>query len=71
MFECLCVCVCVYISSWTIYVYICICMNIDTIYIYSLEVFTSTQADRLSPEIERQQVSSSLQNSSQYSGRSQ
>ena len=36
-----------------------------------LEFFTSAVADGLSLEFEWQQVSSSLQNSSQYSGRSQ
>ena len=41
------------------------------IIIYSLELFTSALADRLSLESEWQQVSSSLQDSSQYSGRSQ
>ena len=35
-----------------------------------LEFFTSALADSLSLEFEWQQVSSSLQNSSQYSGRS-
>ena len=39
------------------------------IIIYSLEYFTSALADGLSLEIEWQQVSSSLQDSSQYSGR--
>ena len=42
---------------------------IVTIIIYSLEFFISVLADGLSLEIERQQVSSSLQDSSQYSGR--
>ena len=41
------------------------------IIIYSLEFLTSTLADGLSLEFEWQQVSSSLQDSSQYSGRSQ
>ena len=41
------------------------------IIIYSLEFFTSALADGLSLEIEWQQVSSSLQDSSQYSGRFQ
>ena len=41
------------------------------IIIYSLEFFTSTLADVLSLEIEWQQISSSLQDSSQYSGRFQ
>ena len=41
------------------------------IIIYSLEFFTSVLADGFSLEFERQQVSSSLQDSSQYSGRSQ
>ena len=41
------------------------------IIIYSLEFFTSALADGLSLEFECQQVSSSLQDSSQYSGRSQ
>ena len=36
-----------------------------------LEFFTPALADDLSQEIEWQQVSSSLQDSSQYSGRSQ
>ena len=41
------------------------------IIINSLELFTSVLADGLSLEIEWQQVSSSLQDSSQYSGRLQ
>ena len=41
------------------------------IIIYSLEFFTSALADGLSLEFEWQQVSSSLLDSSQYSGRSQ
>ena len=41
------------------------------IIIYSSEFFTSALADGLSLEIEWQQVSSSLQDSSQYSGRLQ
>ena len=41
------------------------------IIVYSLEFFTSVLADGLSLEFERQQVSSSLQDSSQYSSRSQ
>ena len=39
--------------------------------IYSLEFLTSANADGLSLEFEWQQVSLSLQDSSQYSGRSQ
>ena len=39
--------------------------------IYSLEFFTSAWADGLSLEFEWQQVSSSLLDSSKYSGRSQ
>ena len=39
--------------------------------IHSLELFTSALADEFSLESEWQQVSSSLQDSSQYSGRSQ
>ena len=46
-------------------------MQIVIIIIYSLEFFTSALADGLSLEFEWQQVSSSLQDSSQYSGRSQ
>ena len=38
---------------------------------YSLEFFTSALADGLPLEIEWQQISSSLQDSSQYSGRLQ
>ena len=38
---------------------------------HSLELFTSALADGFSLESEWQQVSSSLQDSSQYSGRSQ
>ena len=38
---------------------------------YSLELLTSALADGLSLEFEWQQVSSSLQDSSHYSGRSQ
>ena len=41
------------------------------IIIYSLEFFTPANVDGLSLEIEKQQVSSSLQDSSQYSGRLQ
>ena len=41
------------------------------IIIYSLQFFTSTLADGLSLEIEWEQVSSGLQDSSQYSGRLQ
>ena len=41
------------------------------IIIYSLEFFTSANADGFSLEFEWQQVSSSLQGSYQYSGRSQ
>ena len=41
------------------------------IIIYSLEFFMSALADGLSLQFEWQQVSSSLQDSSQYSGRSQ
>ena len=41
------------------------------IIIYSFEFFTSALADGLSQELEWQQVSSSLQDSSQYCGRSQ
>ena len=41
------------------------------IIIHSLELFTSALADGFSLETEWQQVSSSLQDSSQYSGRSQ
>ena len=41
------------------------------IIIYSLEFFTSVLADGLSLEFEREEVPSSLQDSSQYSGRSQ
>ena len=41
------------------------------IIIYSLEVFTSALPDGLSLDIEWQQVSSSFQDSSQYSGRFQ
>ena len=41
------------------------------IIIHSLELFTSALADSFSLESEWQQVSSSLQDSSQYSGRSQ
>ena len=41
------------------------------IIIHLLELFTSALADGFSQESEWQQVSSSLQDSSQYSGRSQ
>ena len=41
------------------------------IIIFSLEFFTSASADGLSLQFERQQVSSSQQDSSQNSGRSQ
>ena len=40
-------------------------------YFYLLHIFTSVLADGLSLEFEWQQVSSSLQDSSQYSGHSQ
>ena len=40
------------------------------IIIYSLDIFTSTNVDGRSLEFEWQQISSSLQDSSQYSGRS-
>ena len=40
------------------------------IIIYTLEFFTSALADGLSLEFEWEQVSSSLQDSSRYSGRS-
>ena len=43
----------------------------NIIIIHSLELFTSTLADGFSLESELQQVSSSLRDSSQYSGRSQ
>ena len=43
-------------------------MIIIIIIIYSLEFFTSATSDGISLEIEWQQVSSSLQDSSQYSG---
>ena len=49
--------------------YYCSCRII--IIIYSLEFFTSALADGLSLEIEWQQVSPSLQDSSQYSSRLQ
>ena len=50
---------------------ITITIIIIIIIIYLLEVFTSALADGLSLEIEWQQVSSSLQDFSQYSGRLQ
>ena len=43
----------------------------NIIIVYSLEFFTSALADGLSLEFEWQQVSSSLHDSTQYSGRSQ
>ena len=46
-------------------------MMMMVIIIYSLEFFISALADGLSLESEWQQVSSSLQDSSQYSGRFQ
>ena len=51
----------------------CIIINFlhSVIIIYSLEFFTSATSDGHSLEIEWQQVSSSLQDSSQYSGRFQ
>ena len=49
----------------------CTIIIIIIIIIYSFEFFTSALADGLSVELEWQQVSSSLQDSSQYSGRSQ
>ena len=45
--------------------------SIVIITIYSLEFFSLALADGLSLEFEWQQVSSSLQDFSQYSGRSQ
>ena len=50
---------------------IIIIIIIIIINIFSLGFFTSTLADGLSLESEWQQVSSSLQDCSQYSGRSQ
>ena len=50
---------------------ISIIIIIIIIIIISLEFFTSALADILSRKFEWQQVSSSLQDSSQYSGRSQ
>ena len=49
---------------------VCIIIIIIII-IHSLELFTSALADGFSLESEWQQVSSNLQDSSQYSGRSQ
>ena len=55
----------------------CVCQSpiiiiiIIIIIVYPLEFFISALVDRLSLEFEGQQVSSSLQDSSQYSGRSQ
>ena len=54
-----------------IYPFFYIIIIIIIIIIYSLELFTSALADGFSLESEWQQVSSSLQDSSQYSGRSQ
>ena len=51
--------------------YIALDLYIIIIIIYSLEFFTSALADGFSLESEWQQVSSSLPDSSQYSGRSQ
>ena len=51
--------------------FLCLFNLIIIIIIYSLEFFTSTLADGLSLEFEWQQVSSSLQDSPQYSSRSQ
>ena len=45
--------------------------NFILLIIYSLEIFTTVLADGLSQEFEWQHVSSNLQDSSQYSGRSQ
>ena len=55
----------IYVNIITIIVLVVI------IIVYSFEFFTSVLADGLSLEFEWQQVSSSLQDSSQYSGRSQ
>ena len=54
-----------------IIIIIVIIFFIIIIIIYSLEFFTSALADGLSLEFEWQQNSSSLQDSSPYSGRSQ
>ena len=54
-----------------IIIIIIIVMIIIIIIINYLEFFTSALADGLSMESERQQVPSNLQDSSQYSGRSQ
>ena len=58
---------------WSVYmsIIITIIIIIIIINIYSFRVFTSVLADGFSLEFEWQQVSSSLQDSSQYSGRSQ
>ena len=48
-----------------------LCNKKIIIIIYSLEFFISANADGFSVEFEWQQVSSILQDSSQYSGRSQ
>ena len=48
--------------------YVCMYVCIIIIIIYSLEFFTSALADGFSLESEWQQVSSSLRDSSQYSG---
>ena len=50
------------------YIYVCVCV---IIIIFTLEFFTSANADGLSLKFEWQQVSSSLQDSSQYSSHSQ
>ena len=60
-----------HITDISCFVVFIILINNNNNNIYSLEFFTSALADGFSWEIELQQVSSSLQESSQYSGRLQ
>ena len=69
---------CPYIRNWVcvskfqwILGTVCIIIIIIIIIIHSLELFPSALADSFSQESEWQQVSSSFQDSSQYSGRPQ
>ena len=60
-----------FLYPFIIIIIIIIIINNNNNTIYSLEYFISALADGLSLEFKWQQVSSSLQDSSQYSGRSQ
>ena len=62
----------IYIHTFVVFFLLCLVyLGFCFIIIYSLEFFTSALANGLSLEFQWQQVSSSFQDSSQYSGRSQ